>query len=84
VTNREALVLAMIRNHNTDGGHHKQWLLDRIVRVLTGCPTVTRTGVDHLGRSYEYEDLGESDEYKKWVLSYEGNGDYTWDVGVPP
>ena len=31
----EALGL-IIRYGGTDGGHHKQWVLDQIVRVLTG------------------------------------------------
>jgi len=29
--------LALLHQHGgTDGGHHKQWLLDQILRALTG------------------------------------------------
>ena len=29
-------ILDFIAEHNVDGGHHKQWLIDQIVRKLTG------------------------------------------------
>ena len=37
MTPKETKVLALIDNFGgIDGGHHKQWLLDQIVRVITG------------------------------------------------
>ena len=32
----QALQIAM-RSETTDGAHHKQWLIDQMVRALTGC-----------------------------------------------
>ena len=37
MTEKEKKVLGLIFEWGgTDGGHHKQWLLDKIVRELTG------------------------------------------------
>lgn len=36
-TQKLAAVLALIERHGgTDGGHHKQWVLDQIVRAIAG------------------------------------------------
>ena len=71
-----------------DGGHHKQWLLDQIVRTLTGCPIETREAVDSRGASFTHEVLGESDAYREWVRAFEDGEDgprtYEWDTGCPP
>jgi hypothetical protein len=42
-----------------DGAHHKAWVIDQILRTLTGCPTVEKTS--RAGK-YTYECLGESEE----------------------
>jgi hypothetical protein len=71
-----------------DGSHHKQWVLDQVVRELTGCPTVEKTGVTHTGTPYTYTDLGESEEYVEWVRAYcdgeHGPTTYEWDEGIAP
>lgn len=71
-----------------DGAHHKQWCLDQVVRILTRCPKVTRTTLDHKGRPYNYETLSESREYQDWVAAHEEGEDgphtYPWDKGVAP
>lgn len=57
----------------TDGAHHKQWVIDQIVRALTGCPA---GGLD------------ESEEYKQWIEQFEDGDDgpltYEWDTGIAP
>lgn len=63
----------------TDGGHHKMWVIDQMVRALTGCPPVTKEAVDYKGRPYTYEAQGESAEY----LRFTGAGD-DWDEGIAP
>lgn len=75
-----------------DGDHHKQWVIDQMVRVLTGCPKemVHVTGLD--GQDHDYEALGESVEYLAWVKDYEAPregiddpDDYDeWDPGIAP
>lgn len=78
----------------TDGGHHKMWVIDQMVRALTGCPVVTKTAVtaglgpERDGVEYTYEAQGESEEYKKWVKDYmdgeDGPDTYEWEEGIPP
>ena len=63
----------------TDGGHHKMWVIDQMARVLTGCPSVLKTGIDVRGAEYSYEALGESDEYCRFVRDA---GE--WDEGIAP
>jgi len=59
----------------TDGAHHKMWVIDQMVRALTGCPC----------RTPEAE---ESDEYKQWVEEHndgeDGPNTYDWDKGIAP
>jgi hypothetical protein len=71
-----------------DGAHHKMWVIDQMVRALTGCPTITKTANDYRGVPYQYEALGESDEYRARIAAYRDGEDgpetYDWDEGVPP
>lgn len=71
-----------------DGADHKQWLLDRVVRVLTNCPLVQKSAIDAHGKEYTYETYGESVEYLKWVEKYQDGEDgpftYEWDIGIAP
>ncbi len=61
-----------------DGGHHKMWVIDQMVRALTGCPEVRDVGVDARGQPYERVRLGESDSYRDFIA--EGG----WDEGIAP
>lgn len=79
-----AAVLAEIDQYGgIDGSHHKQYCLDQVVRILTGCPKEQRTAIDVRGKEYEYESLGESAEYKAWVQKREDEG-YDWSTGITP
>lgn len=70
------------------GPHHKQWVLDQIVRISKDCPEVTVTAKDCHGKEYSFQDLGESKKYKEWVRNYnngeEGPDTYKWDIGIAP
>ncbi len=72
----------------TDGSHHKMWLIDQMVRALTGCPIVEVSALDYHGNPYTYNRQGESEEYKNWVAEYKSGDDgpetYDWDTGTPP
>lgn len=72
-----------------DGDHHKAWIIDQMVRVLTGSPfevSAIHSGAD--GRRFTHEKLGESEEYRDFVKQYEEgeDGPYTfdWDTGIAP
>jgi hypothetical protein len=85
---RIAAALESAGDGGVDGGHHKAWVIDQMVRALTGCPTVTRTATDCNGETYEYDALGESAEYTAWVAAFcsgeNGPDTYSWDEGVAP
>lgn len=71
-----------------DGGHHKQWVLDQVLRILTDCPIIQRTWIDVKGTEYTFDDYGESEEYNKWLVEYQEGDDgpttYEWDIGIAP
>lgn len=83
----KALDLAT-RYGGIDGGHHKQWVIDQMVRALTGCPMVEKSATDYRGTAYKYEAQGESDEYSRWLVEFAAGEDgphtYQWDVGIGP
>jgi len=83
----EALALA-VKYGSIDGEKHKAWVIDQMVRELTGCPMVTREAIDCNGKPYTYEALGESDEYRKLVedarAGEDGPETYDWDEGIAP
>lgn len=68
--------------------HHKQWLLDQIVRTLTNCPTIETSRLDARGKLYTYKSLGLNDEYLQWIADYRSGADgpetYDWDTGIAP
>jgi len=71
-----------------DGDHHKMWVIDQMVRALTGCPMVEKTTKDYKGDEYVYETQGESRQYKKLIKDAcdgeDGPDTYEWDCGVAP
>ena len=66
-TIRDALDL-ITQYGGIDGAHHKQWVLDQIVRTLTK----TEKGYENWLKEYQ----GDLDE--------EGCPEYEWDKGSPP
>lgn len=72
----------------TDGAHHKAWVIDQMVRCLTGCPLEVRHDVDASGQAYSYQDLGESAEYRAFVAEHNAGEDgpdtYSWSEGIAP
>ena len=70
-----------------DGAHHKDWVIDQMVRALTNCPVLKETYKDATGKEYEYEVQEESEEYKQLIYDacYEdGEQIYGWEEGIPP
>ena len=70
------------------GAHHKDWVIDQMVRALTNCPIITETAKDCEGNDYQYESQGESQEYIDLVDDAkdgeEGPNTYDWEVGIAP
>lgn len=71
-----------------DGGHHKMWVIDQMVRALIGCSVIKKTANDCNGVKFEYEAFGESDEYRRFVADANDGADgpqtYSWDTGIAP
>lgn len=62
-----------------DGAHHKNWVIDQMVRALTGCPIVEKSATAADGQVYTYDAQGESEEYRKFLSENAG-----WDEGIAP
>lgn len=84
----EHAISLAVRYGGIDGDHHKAWVIDQMVRALTGCPTVSRRAIDFLGKAYEYQALGESEAYENLVreacAGEDGPNTYEWNMGIAP
>ncbi len=84
----KAAIEVAIQYGGIDGDHHKAWVIDQMLRQLTGCPKVQRTALDCRNESYTYEALGESQEYTDLIAAAcdgeDGPETYGWDAGIPP
>ena len=84
-----ALKLA-VRFGGIDGDHHKAWVIDQMVRELTGCPTVRRLSPYRRadGMKHRISGLGESTEYLELVRKAregeDGPETYNWETGIAP
>lgn len=81
-----ALAIAMHYGGSDDG--HQLWVVDQMVRALTGCPMIEKTKLDARGNPYTFEAQGESSEYLEFVRIAMGGKDgpetYEWETGVAP
>jgi hypothetical protein len=71
-----------VRYGQIDGDHHKMWVIDQMVRALTGCPMVRRTENDCNGRRYTFDHQAEGEDYV--ALTAPGEDEGEWDIGIPP
>ena len=80
------------RYGQTDGSHHKQWVMDQVARILNGTPVIVKLAKWDDGQ-YEYRiNTGKpSQKYKTWVENMKGAYDeeleeyeYSYDEGVAP
>lgn len=86
---RKAIQVA-VQHGGHEGAHHKDWVIDQMVRQLTGCPTVQRMSKHKWadGKHHEISVLGESDMYLALVRAAcdgeDGPDTYSWEVGIAP
>lgn len=70
------------------GEHHKSWLIDQMVRVLTGCVAREEERTDKYGNKYWVEILENSDDYNEFVRDFcsgdNGPNTYEWNTGTAP
>ena len=71
-----------------DGAQHKQWLIDRLARILNGA-SINIVEARWVGGHAEYRiSVGTSDRYLTWVKEMKDGEDgpetYTWEEGIAP
>jgi hypothetical protein len=85
---RVAKALELAVSGMNDGGHHKMWVIDQMVRALTGCPIIELNKLDYKDDPFTYKTLGKSEEYKQWIAKIQAGEDgpntYEWEIGVAP
>lgn len=72
-----------------DGAHHKDWVIDQMVRALTGCEMETLTKTSCGGNEpYTYTVQSESEDYialvKEACNGEDGPQTYHWETGIAP
>lgn len=88
---RKAITKALqiaFQDSQIDGAHHKTWVIDQMVRALTGCPLVEKSAIDCRNQPYTYKGFGESELYKAFISKHnqgeDGPDTYDWDPGIAP
>jgi hypothetical protein len=70
----------------TDGDHHKAWLLDQISRIFHGT-TINIVKARWDNGYFEYRistDDQTTKKYQEWVNKMTGGGDYDYEIGIAP
>jgi hypothetical protein len=84
---RNALAVAM-RSGGIEGEHHRTWVIDQMVRALTGCAMLVE--IDDLDAPPGMVDpsVPPTAEYEAWVAEHNAGEDgaetYTWETGIAP
>jgi hypothetical protein len=85
--NRNALAVAM-RSGGVEGEHHRTWVIDQVVRALTGCAMTTEGDDPGEPPSRIDPDVPPTPEYEAWVAEHNNGEDgaetYTWETGIAP
>lgn len=71
-----------------DGAHHKDWVLDQVVRILNGSKIKLKKATWDNGHfEYRYS-VGKSKKYTKWVddviRDEDGEINYDYELGIAP
>lgn len=69
--------------------HHKDWVIDQMVRALTSCPMEIEHAPSSQGEEgYSFTIQGESQDYKSLVAQAcdgeDGPQTYSWETGIAP
>ena len=71
-----------------DGGHHKEWLLDQIARILHGASVTIKEAKWEDGYTEIRYKVGTCDDYENWVQKMKAGEDgpdtYFYSEGVAP
>lgn len=68
-----------------DGSHHKQWVIDRGIRILKGTPVNIYLARWENGHTEYRPRLGEPSEgYQDFLDEFKGDDGFEWDEGIAP
>lgn len=72
-----------------DGGHHKQWTMDQVVRILKGGQIKIKVASWDNHKDEYRVSVEPTDEYFEWVEEMRGDPEnednfYDYDEGTPP
>jgi len=69
-----------------DGGHHRLWVLDQVMRILKGTPVIVELKKWENGHEEYWFNTAEepSQEYLDFVKEFEGNDEFFWGTGIAP
>ncbi len=85
----EGALLFILLYGGIDGAHHKDWVLDQVVRVLNGAPVVVEKAAWENGHTELRYHVGTPPEqYDEWVRKAkdgeDGPDSYGYEVGIAP
>jgi len=84
----EMALLYILSYGSIDGAHHKDWVLDQVVRILNGAPVTVKQASWDNGHSELRYSVGTCEKYKQWVANAkegeEGPDTYGYDTGIAP
>ena len=89
INGTEAALIYISMYGGIDGGHHKQWVLDQVARILLGTPVnVTLAKWENGHQEERFHVGGPSAEYTAWVAQMKAGEDgpntYDYDEGIAP
>lgn len=69
-TKSDWVIFFIVRYGGIDGSHHKDWLLDQIVRILKGTPVIVKIAKWENGHQEERFETGEpTEDYWNFINS---------------
>jgi hypothetical protein len=90
---KEQWVMEYIERYGQiDGGHHKQWVLDQISRIIKNTPIIITLRKWTHEEEYSFDTGTPSQEYLDWVSQMRGEDKedeeekewYSYDQGIAP
>lgn len=87
-TKEDWALLYILRYGGIDEAHHKDWVLDQVVRILNDAPIVIELARWEDGTTEYRLDVGESEKYREWVANAKNGEDgpdtYGYNEGITP
>ena len=87
-TKEEMCLIFITMYGGIDGSHHKDWVLDRVARILNDAPVTVTLAKWSNGHTEERFSVGTSEKYDMWVQEItngvDGPNTYSYTLGIAP